>query len=252
MVDHPSGEERFLSVLPLSHSYGLMTGLILPVALASTIILRPHFEAKDTLEAIRQHQPTVFSGVPSIFLALANYPGVRGYGVSSIKFCLSGSEPLPVEVQEQFEKLTRGRLVEGYGLTEASPVTHVNPLGGQRRTGSIGLPLPSTEARIVDLKTGQREVPAGQFGELLVRGPQVMLGYWNDPEGTRAVLDEVGWLRTGDIALMDEDGYFRIIARKADMWLAEGSGEPAFPRDVEEVLYEVPQVKEAVVMAFAG
>ena len=245
------GAERFLNVLPYTHSYGLMTGLVLPVALAATIILRPGFEAGDALQAIKKHRPTLFPGSPGMYLALANFPGVRSYGVESIKACLSGSDSLPVEVQEQFEKLTRGRLIEGYGLTEASPVTHVNPLSGQRRVGSIGLPLPSTEARIMDLKAGRDEVDPEHLGELQVRGPQVMLGYWKDPEETARILDEKGWLRTGDVAMMDSDGYFRIVARKADMWIPEHGNEPAFPRDVEEVLYEVPTVKEAAVVAIA-
>jgi long-chain acyl-CoA synthetase len=157
-----------------------------------------------------------------------------------------------VEVQETFEKLTRGRLVEGYGLTEASPVTHMNPLYGGRKIGSIGIPLPSTEARLVDLQSGKKVVKPGQMGELLVRGPQVMLGYWQDPAATRQVITPDGWLMTGDVALMDEDGYFRIIARKMDMWASSRSNEPIFPRDIEEVLYEIPQVKEAVVVLIRG
>jgi long-chain acyl-CoA synthetase len=156
-------------------------------------------------------------------------------------------------VQESFEKLTHARLVEGYGLTEASPVTHVNPFEGTRKVGSIGLPLPSTEAAVVDLTRGRKEVKPGQIGELAVRGPQVMLGYWKDPAATNAALTEDGWLLTGDVAQMDEDGYFRIIARKADMWYpARSAKKPAFPRDVEEVIYEVPQVKETAVVAVAG
>jgi long-chain acyl-CoA synthetase len=177
---------------------------------------------------------------------------VRRFGISSIKACISGSAPLPVEVQEAFEKLTHGRLVEGYGLTEASPVTHGNPLKGQRKVGSIGVPFPSTEARVVDLRRSKKEVPIGQIGELAVRGPQVMLGYWQNMEETRRVLTPDGWLLTGDVAQMDREGYFRIIARKADMWYPSKPEEPAFPRDVEEVLFEVPQVKEAAVVAIAG
>jgi long-chain acyl-CoA synthetase len=137
-------------------------------------------------------------------------------------------------------------------LTEASPVTHGNPFNGTRKVGSIGIPFPSTEARIVDLRKGKKEVAVGQIGELAVRGPQVMLGYWQNPEETRRVLSADGWLLTGDVAQMDEDGYFRIIARKADMWYPSKPEEPAFPRDVEEVLFEVPQVKEAAVVAIAG
>jgi long-chain acyl-CoA synthetase len=142
--------------------------------------------------------------------------------------------------------------VEGYGLTEASPVTHANPMQSMRKVGSIGVPFPSTEACVVDLVRGRKEVPPGQIGELAVRGPQVMMGYWKDPEATGRVLTDDGWLLTGDIAQMDDDGYFRIIARKADMWYPKKPGKPAFPRDVEEVLYEVPQVKETAVVAIAG
>jgi len=187
-----------------------------------------------------------------MYVAIKDFPGVRKYGVSSIKACISGSAPLPVEVQEAFEKLTRGRLVEGYGLTEASPVTHANPLRGLRKVGSIGIPLPSTQARVVDLNKSDMPVPIGQIGELAVRGPQVMLGYWGDEVATRRVLSVDGWLLTGDVAQMDHDGYFRIIARKADLWYPSKPGNPAFPRDVEEVLFEVPQVKEAAVVAIAG
>jgi long-chain acyl-CoA synthetase len=156
-----------------------------------------------------------------------------------------------VEVQEAFEKLTRGRLVEGYGLTEASPVTHANPLTGLRKSGFIGLPLPSTEAKIVDLATGGQAAP-GQIGELAVRGPLVMLGFWGDGGQTDRALAADGWLLTGDVARMDEDGYFQIVARRADMWYPERQDRPAFPRDVEEVLFEVPQVREAVVVAVAN
>jgi len=185
-------------------------------------------------------------------VAIKDFPGVRKFGISSIKACISGSAPLPVEVQEAFEKLTRGRLVEGYGLTEASPVTHANPLNGLRKEGSIGIPLPSTEAKIVNLRKGKLAVKDGQIGELAVRGPQVMVGYWQDPKATAEVLSPDGWLLTGDVAQKDNEGYFRIIARKADMWYPSRPDQPAFPRDVEEVLFEVPQVKEAAVVAVAG
>lgn len=246
------GQERFLCVAPLSHSYGLTAALNTPVALGAALILKAHFEVKDTLKTIRSERPTIFPGVPQMFVAIIDFPGVRKYGVASIRWCISGSAPLPIEVQEAFEKLTRGRLVEGYGLTEASPVTHANPLEGLRKVGSIGIPLPSTQARVMDLHKGHSEVPPGQIGELAVRGPQVMLGYWKNPAATRRILSADGWLLTGDVAQMDADGYFRIIARKADMWYPARPGEPAFPRDVEEVLFEVPQVKEAAVVAIAG
>lgn len=241
-----------MCVLPLSHSYGMTTALTVPIALGATLILKARYEVTDILETIKRLRPTIFPGVPQMYVAIKEFPGVRKYGVNSIKACISGSAPLPVEVQEAFEKLTRGRLVEGYGLTEASPVTHGNPLNGLRKIGTIGIPFPSTEARIVDLLNPKKEVATGQIGELAVRGPQVMLGYWKNAEETQRVLSKNGWLLTGDVAQKDDDGYYRIIARKADMWYPAKPGEPAFPRDVEEVLFEVPQVKEAAVVAIAG
>jgi len=246
------GAERFLCVLPYSHSYGLTTGLNVPIALGATLIIKSRFEVEETLKSVKRLRPTIFPGVPQMYLAISHHPGVRKYGIDSIEACISGSAPLPVEVQEEFEKLTRGRLVEGYGLTEASPVTHANPLYGRRKIGSIGIPLPSTEAKIIDLADSEKIVPPGQIGELMVRGPQVMVGYWQDPEASAEALTDDGWLHTGDVAQMDADGYFRIIARKADMWYSGMPGKLAFPRDVEEVLYEVPQVKEVAVVAIAG
>jgi long-chain acyl-CoA synthetase len=246
------GQERFLCVLPFTHSYGLTTALNLPVSLGATLLVKSRFDVEDTLDTIKRYKPTIFPGVPRMYMAINDFPGVRKYDIQSIKACISGSDPLPVEVQETFEKLTRGVLVEGYGLTEAAPVTHGNPLAGMRKVGSIGVPFPSTEARLVDLVKGAKDVPAGQIGELAVRGPQVMLGYWQRPEETRRVLGRDGWLLTGDVAQMDQDGFFRIISRKADMWYPTRFSEPAFPRDVEEALFEIPQVKEAAVVAIAG
>lgn len=252
MPEAKEGKERFLSVLPFSHSYGLTTALTVPVTLGATLILKAQFQIKDILTSIKKYRPTIFPGVPNMYLAINNFRGVRKYGIRSINACISGSAPLPVEVQEAFEKLTKGRLVEGYGLTEASPVTHANPLYGERKVGSIGIPLPSTEAAVVDLMRGRKEVEPGQIGELAVRGPQVMMGYWKDKKATAEVVTKDGWLLTGDVAQMDSDGYFRIIARKADMWYPSKPGEPAFPRDVEEVIYEIPQIKEVAVVAVAS
>ncbi len=252
LPDAVEGQERFLCALPFSHSYGLTATLNVPVSVGAMLILKPIFNVGEILKAVKKFRPTIFPGVPNMYVAINNFRGVRGYKLSSIRACISGSAPLPVEVQEAFEKLTKGRLVEGYGLTEAGPITHANPLNGMRKVGSIGIPVPSTEARVVDLKSGRKEVAVGQIGELAVRGPQVMLGYWRNPEATRKTLTSDGWLLTGDVAVMDSDGYFRIIARKADMWYPERPGNPAFPRDVEEVLYEIPQVKEAAVVAIAG
>jgi long-chain acyl-CoA synthetase len=251
MPEAVEGKERFLSVVPLFHSYGMTTAMNVPIALGAAMILKAQFHTLEVLKAIRKHRPTIFCGVPSMYVALSNYPGVRKFRIASVKTCISGSEALPLEVQESFEKLTKGRLVEGYGLTEAAPVTHANPLGVGSKPGTIGVPLPSTEAAIFDLKRSRIQVKRGQIGELAVRGPQVMLGYWRDPDGTREVLDDDGWLFTGDVAQQDADGYFRLIARKADMWYPTRPGKPAFPRDIEEVIYEVPQVKEVAVVGIA-
>ncbi len=241
------GQETFLSVLPFLHSYGMTTAMNIPIAMAATIVLLPVFELHQVLETIKQYKPTIFPGVPSMYTAINHAPDVRSYGLSSIKACISGSAPLPVEVQEEFEKLTRGHLVEGYGLTEAGPVTHANPLLGVRKVGSIGIPIPNTDAKIVDLVTGE-DVSPGKIGELVVRGPQVMPGYWgedNTKQNPESVLKD-GWLYTGDVAVMDTDGYFQIISRKRDTIMA---GEySVYPRDVEEVLYENSKVLEAAVV----
>lgn len=252
LPDAREGRERFLCVLPFSHSYGLTTALNVPIALGGTLILKPTFEVTDILNTIKRYRPTIFPGVPQMYVTIKDHPGVRKFRIQSIKACISGSAPLPVEVQESFEKLTRGRLVEGYGLTEASPVTHANPLNGLRKVGSIGIPFPSTEAKVVDLHKRKKIVPVGHIGELAVRGPQVMSGYWRNPKESVSALSKDGWLFTGDVAQVDSEGYFRIVARKADMWYPAKPGEPAFPRDVEEVLFEVPQIKEAAVVAIAG
>jgi len=251
LPDVREGKERFLCVLPFLHSYGLTAALNVGLSLGAVLILKPRFIVEDILQTIKREKPTLFPGVPNMYVAINNFKGARSFGIDSIKACISGSAPLPVEVQESFERLTRGRLVEGYGLTEASPVTHSNPLNGLRKVGSIGIPLPSTEAKIVDLATG-KDVEAGQVGELAVRGAQVMMGYWNDEEATHKVITKDGWLLTGDVARMDEEGYFQIVSRKADMWYPAKPGHPAFPRDVEEVLFEIPQVKEAAVVAIAN
>jgi len=248
------GRERFLCVVPFFHSYGLTACLNVPVSIGAALILKPQFQTLDVLKTIRRYRPTIFPGSPGMYVAINGFRGVRKYGIQSINACISGSAPLPIEVQESFEKLTKGHLVEGYGLTEASPITHSNPLSENRKVGTIGLPLPSTEAKVVDLKNFEKEVKVGQIGELAVRGPQVMQGYWKDPEATQQVITQDGWLLTGDVAQMDEDGYFRIIARKADMWYPAKPAQPAiaFPRDVEEVIYEIPQIKEVAVVGIAG
>jgi long-chain acyl-CoA synthetase len=244
------GEEVFLGVIPLTHSYGMTTAMNIPIAIGATLVLLPVFELDQVLDHIKEFKPTVFPGVPSIYALINEAPGVRGYGLSSIKACISGAAPLPIEVKEKFEKLTHGKLVEGYGLTEASPVTHANPLVGSEKTGSIGIPIPNTDAKIVDLVSG-KDLPPGNIGELLVRGPQVMAGYWktdftNDPETTL----EDNWLHTGDVALMDAEGFFRIISRKRDTIMAGDFS--VYPRDIEEVLYENSKVLEVAVVGVPG
>ncbi|MDQ2714190.1 MAG: alpha/beta fold hydrolase [Chloroflexota bacterium] len=239
------GREVILGLLPLSHSYGVTGCMNLSVSMAASLVLLPTARTDQALEAIKAHQPSIFPGVPAFYLAIANYPHVRRYGVSAIRVCVSGSDALPVEVQEAFEKLTRGHLLEGYGLTEASPVTHANPLKGERHVGSIGIPLPGTLARIVDGETGAL-LPPGEVGELLIQGPQVMLGYWHMPDETAQTLQN-GWLHTGDLATMDDNGFFTIVDRKKDLILSGPYN--VYPRDVEEVLYEHPKVLEAAVVS---
>jgi len=250
LTDVRDGQEVTLCVIPFSHVYGMTSAMNTAVAQGASMILLPRFQIEEVLQQIKKYKPTLFPGVPTMYVAINNFPGVRKYNVQSIRACISGAAPLPIEVQEAFEKLTKGKLVEGYGLSEASPVTHSNPIYGHDKVGSIGLPLPSTEARIVDLQTG-KPVKPGQIGELVIRGPQVMQGYWRDAVATRQVIDRQGWLHTNDIARMDEDGYFQIISRRQDMWQADDES-PAFPRDVEEVIYELPEVREVVVIAIAN
>jgi long-chain acyl-CoA synthetase len=243
------GKERVLCAVPFSHSYGMTACMNLSVALAAAMILLPTFETQHVLNAIKRERPTIFPGVPPMYAALNETRDVRSYGLSSLKGCLCGAAPLPVEVQEGFERITRARLVEGYGLSEAGPATHANPIFGNRRSGHIGVPLPNTEAKIVDMQSGA-ELPAGQIGELLVRGPQLMRGYWRRPEETAEALTSDGWLRTGDVARMTADGYFQVIERKKEMIIAGAYN--IYPRDVEEVLYEHPKVIDAAVVGVPG
>jgi long-chain acyl-CoA synthetase len=238
------GEEVFLGVIPFFHVYGMTACMNLAIATGGTIVLLPRFTTRDVLKTIAGTRTTIFMGVQAMYVAINNFQGVRRYDLSSIRICISGAGPLHAEVQERFETLTGGKVVEGFGLSEASPVTHVNPIFGARKKGTIGLPLADTEARIVDLETG-RDLPVGQAGELIIRGPQVMAGYWRRPEETAAVLKD-GWLYTGDVATMDADGYFAIVDRKKDM--IKTKGENVYPRDVEEALYRHPKIKDAVVV----
>ena len=243
LTDIKRGHERFLCVVPIFHVLGMTAVMNWPVWLGCTMILVPRFEIKDFLKTITKTRPTIGILVPTILTAMVNYPEISKYDISSINYVVSGSAPLPVEIMNRFEKLTGSVILEGYGLTESSPVTHVNPVKSKRKAGSIGIAIPSTDARIVDLETGTEEQQVGQPGELVIKGPQVMKGYWNmDDETAYTVRD--GWLYTGDIAHMDEDGYVFIVDRKKDMIIAGGYN--IYPRDIDEVLYEHPKVADAV------
>ena len=244
-----NGKEVHLSVLPFFHIYGMTTSLNSPIYTSSTMVVIPDpRDSHSILESIDRCEPTIFCGVPGSYMALINSSNIQQHRLRSIRTCISGASPLPQALQRRFEELTGGRLVEGYGLTEASPVTHLTPLDDPRknRPGSIGIPISDTECKIVDAETGVKDLPPLEAGELVIRGPQVMKGYWKMPEETSLVLRN-GWLFTGDIAIMDSDGYFRIVDRKKDM--INVSGFKVWPREVEEVLCEHPAVKEAAAVA---
>lgn len=239
-------KEVILCVLPFFHSYGMTAGMNFAIAKAAAMLLLPKFDPVETAKAIEQHKATLFPGVASMYAAIAHYAKRGKIDISSIKVCISGGGPLPREIHDRFVEVTGAKLAEGYGLTEASPVTHCNPLwDGENRIGSIGLPFPDTDCKIVDIETGTKELPPGEVGELVIKGPQVMKGYWNRPEETAQTLRN-GWLYTGDIATMDEDGYFRIVDRKKELVIVGGFN--VYPREVEEVLYQHPKVYEAAVV----
>jgi long-chain acyl-CoA synthetase len=236
-----------LTAVPLFHSYGMTVAMNQTIYIGGSMVLIPNPRILDhVLKSINKHKPTLFPGVPAMYVSVSSNPDIGKYDVSTIRACISGAAGLPPEVQESFERLTGGKLVEGYGLSEATPVTHCNPIYGKRKEGSwIGLPVPDTEAVIKDLETGESILGAGDIGELCLRGPQVMKGYWNMPTETANTLRD-GWLHTGDIARMDHDGFFQIVDRKKDMILGTG-GYNIYPREVEDVLYENPKVLEATV-----
>ncbi len=238
------GEERLLAVLPFFHVFAMTAAMNLPIRLGAEIVMLPRFELDQVMETIAKKRPTLFPAVPTIYTAINNHRDRSRYDLSSIKFCISGGAPLPVEVKTAFERGTGCRLVEGYGLSEASPVTNCNPIAGVNKTGSIGPPLPGTTIELVSLEDGRTPVPLGERGELCVRGPQVMKGYWNRPEETAATLRD-GLLHTGDVAYMDEDGYVFIVDRIKDLILC--SGFNVYPRNVEEAIHLHPAVAEVVV-----
>lgn len=234
--------KRVLSVVPFFHVYGMTCCLNFGMANGYELVLVPRFDVTDVLKTIHKKKPHFFPGAPTMYVGILNDPKSKKYDLSSIEACISGSAPLPVEVQEQFESITGGRIVEGYGLSETSPVTHANFLWDKRIVGSIGVPLSDTSAKIVKAD-GETPADVGEIGEVMLHGPQVMKGYWQKPEDTAAVLKD-GWLATGDLGYMGEDGFFYIVDRKKDMIIAGGFN--VYPREIEEVLYEHPAVKEAV------
>jgi long-chain acyl-CoA synthetase len=237
------GEEAMLGALPFFHVFGLTCAMNFAISMGWGHILVPKPQPEALLETIRKFKPTFAPLVPAMYIGMLNHPDIDKVDMTSISGCFSASAPLPLEVISDFENKTGAVIVEGYGLTETSPVTHVNPFAdGKRKVGSIGVPISDTECRIVDLEDGNTDVPVGETGELLIKGPQVMKGYWNNPEETAKTLTD-GWLYTGDIAKMDEGGYFYIVDRKKDMIISSGCN--VYPRDIEEVLYENPKVQEA-------
>ena len=244
------GGEKILGAIPFFHVYGMTVAMLFSIYNGAELIVTPDPRQTDlVLEILQREKITMYPGIPTMYTAIINHPKVDEADLSSIKACLSGGMSLPVEIQRRFEQITGGKLAEGYGLTETSPVACANPINGMRKEGSIGLPVPSTEVTIVGLEPNEdgkyEPVAAGEDGELVIRGPQVMKGYWNRPDETAAAITEEGWFHTGDIARMDEDGFFYIVDRKKDLIIT--SGYNVVPREVEEVLYMHEKVQEAVV-----
>jgi long-chain acyl-CoA synthetase len=239
------GHEVVLASVPFFHVYGLTIAMLMGFADGGTLVIQTRPEVRELLKLIDKYQPTQFPGVPALYNAFNQQPDLAKFHLRSIRYCLSGSAPLPIEVARRFQELTGAEIVEGYGLSETSPATHVNPIHGERRPGSIGLPVPDTEERVVDLETGTRVLGVDEVGELEVRGPQVMLGYYGRPEETAQVLRD-GWFRTGDVARIDADGYAYIVDRKKDM--INVGGMKVYPREVEEVLFQHPAVQDVAVV----
>jgi len=235
-----------LGVLPFFHIYGMTAAMNAPLFAGGTIVLLPRFEVEAVMEAIQKEKVTSFCGVPTMYIAVINHPEVAKFSLKTVRGCISGGAALPTAVMRKFGELTGGSLVEGYGLSEASPVTHCNPIGAIVKEGSIGVPIPFTDAQVVGMDDPTKLLGVGEVGELAVKGPQVMLGYWNQSAETENVMTKDGWLLTGDIARMDADGYFFIVDRKKDM--IDVSGLKVYPREVEELLFTHPGVKEAAVV----
>ncbi|TMK85975.1 MAG: long-chain fatty acid--CoA ligase [Actinobacteria bacterium] len=251
--DLREGKEGIMCIIPFFHSYGMTVAMNVGIYKAAKLVLMPRFELEPTLKVIQKEKPTMFPGVPRLYIAINEAKETPKHDLTSIRACLSGAAPLPRAVAEEFERITGAKVCEGYGLTETSPITHANPIYGKRKEGSIGLPIPDTDARVVDLDDWTREVEPGTEGELAVAGPQVMRGYFNRPEETAGMIKEAPdgtrWLLTGDIAKMDEEGYFSIVDRKKDMILV--SGFNVYPTDIEQVIYRHPKVQKVCVAGIA-
>ncbi|MCH7944956.1 MAG: long-chain fatty acid--CoA ligase, partial [Armatimonadetes bacterium] len=242
-TDVEPGKDVFLACLPYFHVYGMTVCMNFPVSVAAAIVLMPDpRDISRLISNIAKHRVTMFPGVPAQFNSINNFPGVDKLDLTSVKSCFSASAALPGAVRDRFEEVTHGTIVEGFGMTETSPVTHCNPLGGTRKIGSIGVPIPGTDAKVVSLEDGTTELPVGAEGELLLRGPQIMKGYWKQPGETEETIKD-GWLYTGDIATVDEDGYFFIVGRKKEVIIAGGFN--IYPDEVDDVLMAHPAVLEA-------
>jgi long-chain acyl-CoA synthetase len=248
--DLVDGKEGVMCIIPFFHSYGMTVAMNIGVYKAAKLVLMPQFDLVATLKTIQKEKPTLFPGVPRLYIAINEGKETSNYDLKSIRACLSGAAPLPLAVAEKFESITGAKVVEGYGLTETSPITHANPIYGKRKEGSIGLPVPDTDCRIVDLDDWTKEVEPGQEGELIMAGPQVMQGYYHKPDETAGMIktaaDGTRYILTGDIAKMDPEGYFYIVDRKKDMILV--SGFNVYPTDIEQVLYRHPKVQKACVV----
>jgi long-chain acyl-CoA synthetase len=239
------GEDGIVAALPFFHSFGTLV-MNFSMTKAAKLVLLPRFEIDMALKAMSKEKPTLFPGVPRMYIALNQDPRTPKHDLASLKACISGAAPLPMAVAKRFEEITGGAtVVEGYGLSECSPVTHANPLVGERKEGSIGLPLPDTDVKLTDLDEPDRVVPQGERGEMCIKGPQVMLGYWNRPDESGLVIRN-GWLHTGDVAIMDEQGYFQIVDRIKDMILV--SGFNVYPTEVEAVLFHHPKILKCAVV----
>lgn len=240
-----SPDDYLLAVLPIFHGFGMSVCMNATMMKGAACILVPRYEPEELLKSIHRFRPTLFAGVPTMYIGMINHPRMKRYNLSSLRGCFVGAAPLAPEVKKRFEELTGSKLMEGYGLTEAVTAKCCNPFRGVNKTGSIGIPFPDTVMRIVDMETGANELPPGKIGELVIQSPDLMLGYYNRPEETAATLKN-NWLFTGDMGYMDEDGYFYIVDRKKDMVITGGFN--VYPREVEDVLYQHPAVREACVI----